>query len=127
MKNNRSDRKIETAIGYCVRILVVAAACVVTTGGVLYLGLYNYHAIPAYGLFRGEPAEFCSGSTILRNIFNFNPRGLIQVGILFLIAIPAVRVTVFAVVFAIRRDWLYCAISGVVCAALLFSFFGGKT
>ena len=72
--------------------------------------------------------NFCSGSTILRNIFNFNPRGLIQVGILFLIAIPAVRVTVFAVVFAIRRDWLYSAISAVLCAALFgFSFFGGKT
>jgi uncharacterized membrane protein len=126
MGNNRSDRKIETAIGYCVRILVVAAACVVTIGGVLYLGLYFYLAVPAYGLFHGESMAFCSWTAILKNTFPFTARSLIQLGILFLIAIPAVRVIAFAMVFAIRRDWLYCAISGVVCAVLLFSFFGGR-
>jgi uncharacterized membrane protein len=52
-----------------------------------------------------------------------DPATIIQLGILLLIATPVARVAFALVAFAIERDRLYVAVSLIVLAVLLFSFF----
>jgi len=51
-------------------------------------------------------------------------RGIIQLGLLFLIATPVARVAFAAFAFSIERDWLYVAISTFVLLVLLYSLLG---
>ena len=118
-------RKTEILIGYFVRLLVLAAACIAGIGGILYLGRVSFQAVPTYGLFKSEPATLRSVTEVVKYAITFDARGLMQLGILFLIAIPVIRVMIFASSFALQRDWLYCAITGIVCTVLLFSLIGG--
>jgi uncharacterized membrane protein len=51
-------------------------------------------------------------------------RGIVQLGLLFLIATPVARVAFAAFGFAIERDWLYVGISSFVLLVLLYSLLG---
>ena len=55
---------------------------------------------------------------------NGRGRGLIQLGLLFLIATPIARVALSIVGFAIERDHLYVTFTVVVLAILLYSLLG---
>jgi uncharacterized membrane protein len=48
-------------------------------------------------------------------------RGLIQLGLLLLIATPVARVAFSVLAFAEQRDWLYVSITLVVLAVLVYS------
>jgi uncharacterized membrane protein len=114
------DKRIDEIIGALLRTGVILAAAVVFTGGVFYLA--HYGSSPAhYGIFRGEPGDLTRVFAILRDAFALHPLGIIQFGILLLIATPVARVifTVFA--FAYERDWTYVVITLVVLALLLYS------
>jgi uncharacterized membrane protein len=50
----------------------------------------------------------------------------IVLGLLLLIATPVMRVAVSIVAFLIERDWIFVAITSVVLALLILSFFLGK-
>ena len=50
----------------------------------------------------------------------------IVVGLLLLIATPVMRVAVSIVAFLLKRDWIFVAITSVVLALLILSFFLGK-
>jgi uncharacterized membrane protein len=50
---------------------------------------------------------------------------MIQLGIILLIATPVLRVAVSLVGFALERDRVYVAITGLVLAILLYSLFSG--
>jgi uncharacterized membrane protein len=126
METAGEDRKVEILIGFSVRLLVLAAASIAGMGGILYLHRLSPQAIPSYGVFESEPATLRGVTEVVKYALTFDARGLMQLGILFLIAIPVIRVIIFAASFAMRRDWLYCIITGIVCAILLFSLIGGK-
>ncbi len=114
------DKRVDEIIGTLLRTGVILAAAVVFTGGVFYLALDR--SSPAqYAVFRGEPGALSHVSAILGDAFARDPRGIIQLGILLLIATPVARVifTVFA--FAYQRDWTYVAITLIVLALLLYS------
>ena len=53
------------------------------------------------------------------------PRGLIQLGLLLLIATPVARVVFSVFAFARQRDWIYVVITLIVLAVLLYSLFWG--
>ena len=62
---------------------------------------------------------------ILADIGQFRGRGIIQLGLLLLIATPVARV-VFAIIgFALEKDRLYVVVAALVLGILLFSLFGG--
>ena len=63
---------------------------------------------------------------ILGNVFLGSGRGVIQLGVLLLIATPVMRVVLLLVGFAWQRDRLYAAVSLVVLTLLLYSLFGGR-
>jgi uncharacterized membrane protein len=114
------DKRIDEIIGSLLRTGVILAAAVVFTGGIFYLARYG--PAPAhYAVFQGEPGELSHVFAILRAAFGHDPRGIIQLGILLLIATPVARVifTVFA--FAWERDWAYVVVTLIVLALLLSS------
>jgi uncharacterized membrane protein len=78
----------------------------------------NYHA------FVGEPTDLRSWMRILHSALNLRGRGIIQLGLLLLIATPVARVAFAAFAFAVERDWLYVGISTFVLLVLLYSLLG---
>ena len=114
------DRRIDEIIGTLLRSGVILSAAVVLIGGVLYLAQHG--SLPAhYATFQGEPSGLRHISAIFRDAFALDARGIIQLGLLLLIATPVARVifTVFA--FAYERDWTYVVVTLIVLSLLLYS------
>lgn len=121
--NDWSDQRIEIIIGTLLRTGVILAAAVVLVGGVLYL-LRHGHEIPEYKVFRGEPERLKDLSAIFHGAMTGQPRGIIQLGLLLLIATPIARVLFSAIAFALERDYMYVLITLIVLGILLYSLFG---
>jgi uncharacterized membrane protein len=112
-------------IGNLLRIGVITAASIVLVGGGLYL--VRHGAEPAARkVFHGEPAELTSPSGIVADTLNWRSRGLIQLGVLAMIAVPVLRVLFSIGAFASERDWTYVAITLCVFALLCYSLFSGQ-
>ncbi len=116
----RQDKRVDEIIGTLLRTGVILAATVVLTGGIFYLARYG--SLPArYAVFQGEPGELSHVFAILRDAFALHPRGIIQFGLLLLIATPVARVIFSVFAFAWERDWTYVVITLIVLALLLYS------
>jgi uncharacterized membrane protein len=114
------DRNLETAIGTLLRVGVLLAAAVVTIGGLLYLAQhYSQHV--SYRTFETGGSDMRTISGIVRSAAHLQSEGLIQFGLLLLIATPIARVAFAAIGFALERDRLYVAVSLIVLAILAFS------
>jgi uncharacterized membrane protein len=114
------DKRVDEIIGTLLRTGVILAAAVVLIGGIFYLARYG--SLPAhYAVFQGEPGELSHVSAILRDAFARHPRGIIQFGLLLLIATPVARVIFSVFAFAWERDWTYVVITLIVLALLLCS------
>jgi uncharacterized membrane protein len=110
-------------MGNLLRTGVVLAALVVFVGGCLYLAQYG-HATTDYGKFHSEPASLKTLPGITSEFIALHSKGVIQLGVLLLIATPIMRV-IFAVLgFALERDLLYTTVSLVVLAVLMYSLLG---
>ena len=118
-----NDLRIEIIIGTLLRTGVVLAAAVVLTGGVLYL-IRNGHSTSNYAIFHGEPERLKGLGDIVRGALALDPREIIQLGLLLLIATPVARVIFSAIAFAIERDYLYVVITLIVLGILLYSLLG---
>ena len=119
-----SDEKVEGIMGNLLRSGVIASALIVLAGAILYLIRYGA-APPAYSTFRGEPAEFRSAAGILESALALRSRGLIQLGLLVLIATPVARVAFSVVAFALERDRIYVVVTLIVLGVLVYSLAGG--
>lgn len=115
-----TEHQVEQMIGTLLRGGVILSAAVVFVGGVLYLIHYGT-TTPNYQVFRGEPTDLRTLPGILTAAFSLRRRGLIQFGLLLLIATPIVRVAFTAFAFAQQRDRTYLLITLVVLAILLYS------
>jgi uncharacterized membrane protein len=115
-----TDQKLETVIGRMLQAGVLLAAFVVLTGGILYLH-QSTEPRPDYTHFHGTSSALRSPAQIVALAAHGNPEGLIQLGLLLLIATPIVRVMVAAVGFLMERDRMYFWVSLAVLAVLLYS------
>jgi len=115
-----SEERFEKMIGNLLRLGVILAAAVVLAGGALYLAKFGRQH-PQYSAFRGEPSDLRHVSEIFKQAAALNSRGLIQLGLLILIATPVARVALSVVAFADQRDWLYVSITLIVLAVLVYS------
>lgn len=114
------DRRIEDVIGNLLRAGVLLAAAVVFAGGVFYLA-QNHGVKVDFRTFAEESASLRTVGGIFRSATHLQSRGLIQLGLLLLIATPVARV-IFAVVgFYLERDRLYTIVSLIVLAVLTIS------
>jgi uncharacterized membrane protein len=120
---NWSDQSIEVVVGKLLRAGVLLSAAVVFAGAVIYLLHYSF-APTDFKMFRGEPAEFRSIHGILDAALARRGRGIIQLGLLLLIATPVARVAFSIFGFAKERDYMYVVFTTIVFLILLYSIFG---
>jgi len=114
--------RVQNAVGNLLRIGVLLSAAVVLAGGVLFLW-HHGGSVPDYRVFRGEPLDLRSIAGILRDASG-SGRGLVQLGLLLLVATPVARVAFTAIAFAVERDRTYVLIALLVLALLLKSLAG---
>ncbi|HYA40851.1 MAG TPA: DUF1634 domain-containing protein [Syntrophobacteraceae bacterium] len=119
-----SDARIDETIGNLLRAGVVVSSLIVLVGGGLYL-IRHGTELPNYHIFLGEPSDLRSIMGILKDASSFSGRGVIQFGLLLLIATPIMRVAFTVVSFVIQRDRVYIGVTFIVLAVLLFSLVGG--
>lgn len=117
------DRRIEVILGNLLRAGVLISAAVVLWGACIYL-FRHAHEPADYRIFRGEPSEFRTIPGVIQSVINGRGRGLIQLGLLLLIATPIARVGFSVVGFAIERDRMYVAFTLIVLVILLYSLLG---
>jgi len=114
------DKRLESIIGNLLRAGVLLAAATVFTGGVLYLVAHHADTVN-YRQFSPGNASIQSLRGAVQSAAQLNSEGLIQFGLLLLIATPVARVVLAAVGFSLEKDWLYAAVSIIVLAILVFS------
>ena len=120
-----TDERLDVFVGNLLRTGVLAAASVVLLGGIVFLARHGVE-LPHYDVFRGEPQSLRSVTGIIGGVFSGKGQGVIQLGLLLLIATPVMRVALLVVGFARQRDRTYVAVSLAVLTLLLFSLFGGQ-
>jgi len=119
-----TDQQVEQTIGNLLRLGLIVAAVVVLVGAVIYLARHGSEQ-PQYRVFHGEPADLRGISGIIHDALQFSGRGLIQLGLLLLLATPVARVAFSIVAFALQRDRLYVVVTLIVMGVLLYSIVGG--
>jgi uncharacterized membrane protein len=119
-----TDEAFDALLGRVLQAGVLLSAVVVLCGGLVYL-LRHGQSLPQYHVFRGEPSDLRSVRGIASDARSLSGRGLIQLGLLFLIATPIARVVFSVVGFLRQRDWTYVGITLVVLALLSYSLASG--
>jgi uncharacterized membrane protein len=121
--NYEEERRLDIVIGNLLRTGVVISAAVVFFGASVYLTRHAFE-FPSYKAFRGEPADLRTIPGVIHDVIAFRGRGIIQLGLLLLIATPIARVAFSAYAFARLQDGRYVVITLIVFSMLLFSVFG---
>lgn len=117
------DKQIDIILSRLLRTGVILSAIFVLAGGTLYLA--HGSALPNYRVFQGTPAELRTVPGIFHEALAFRGRGLIQLGLLLLIATPIARVAFSVIAFLYERDWTYVIVTLIVLAFLFYSLLGG--
>jgi uncharacterized membrane protein len=118
-----TDKRMETLIGNLLRAGVLFSAFVVLCGAAIYL--VRHGRSPAdYSVFRGEPSRLRQVGDIFRDALSLHGRGIIQLGLLFLIATPVARVAFSIFGFAEERDRMYVIVASTVLIILAYSLIG---
>lgn len=120
---NWYDERVENIIARLLRAGVLGAALVVIGGAIPYLtarpsARVDYHS------FHNEPAELKTVHGILRSALSGEARGVMQLGLLLLIATPVARVAFSIFAFAVEGDRMYVLLTMIVLTVLLYSLFG---
>jgi uncharacterized membrane protein len=121
---HESDARTEIVLGNLLRSGVILATTVIFLGGVIYLVRHGGEA-PDYRAFHGEPSDLRSVGGIVLRTLALRGRGIIQLGLLLLIATPVMRVLCSVAAFALQRDPTYVVVTLTVLTFLLTSLFGG--
>src|SRR5437764_7213703 len=103
-----SDDRFERRLGNLLRVGVLASASVVLLGGAVYL--VRHAGEPAegkYRVFTDDPSPLRSPGGIIAAALDFRGRGIVQLGMLMLIATPVARVVFSVAGFARQRDFTY--------------------
>jgi len=124
LKHPWTDQQVEEIVGNLLRGGVIFAAIVVLVGGFIYLVRYGGTA-PDYRVFHGEPVDLRCVSGIVTDALELRSRGIIQLGLLLLVATPVARVVFSVFAFAQQHDLTYVIITSIVLAILLYSLTSG--
>ena len=118
-----TDQKLENIVGNLLRTGVSQAAVVVFLGGIIYLRRHG-HEPANYHVFQGEPTDLKTVTGIFRSAMGLHGRGIIQFGLLLLIATPVFRVALSIWGFAAEKDHMYTLFTIIVLIVLLYSLLG---
>ncbi len=118
-----SDEWMERVIGGLLRAGVFVSFVLVSAGVAIYL-VGHAGDQPGFHVFRGEPRDLRGIAGIAREAFAMKGAGLIQLGLLVLVATPVARVAFSVIGFVSQRDRTYVAVTLLVLSILLVSLFG---
>lgn len=119
------DRDIEKIIGLLLRYGVIVSSVFVLTGGIIYLLHAGKASLPPYHTFIGEKMGLTTIASIFQGIAAMNPKAIIQLGVVLLIATPVLRVFFSLLGFLFEKDRLYSLLTLVVLTVMMISIFGG--
>jgi len=123
-KHPWSEQRMESIIAFLLQAGVSVSATVVLAGGVLFL-LHHGLELPDYRVFHGEPVDLRSLRGIAAAALSLRSRGIIELGVLLLIATPVARVAFSVFGFMRERDRTYVIVTLIVLFFLLLSLSGG--
>lgn len=115
-----TDERLEIFIGNLLRLGVLVSAIIVALGGALYLAQHG-REIVNYQIFRSELPELRNLAGICASALHLRSDGIMQLGLVLLIATPIARVALAAVGFYLEGDRLYVIVSLIVLAILTYS------
>ena len=118
-----TDQRVEAIVGNLLRTGVIISAIIVLTGASIYLTRHGLSSAD-YHVFQGEPNDLRTVHGIVARSIHFSGRGIIQLGLLLLIATPVARVAFAIYGFAAEGDRLYVGFTIIVFAVLLYSLIG---
>src|ERR1700686_369259 len=119
-----AERRMDEIMGRLLRTGVILSAVFVLGGGAVYLARHP-EPVTDYRVFQGEPEGLRTISGIFHEALAFHGRGLIQLGLLILIATPIARVAFSVAAFLYQRDWTYVVVTLIVLGLLIYSLLGG--
>src|SRR5437868_385844 len=119
-----TDEQVEQVVGDMLRVGVLLAASVIFVGGILFLFRHGGEPAAPQAL-HDVPPDFRSPLAILRSALTPSGRGIIQLGVLLLIATPVARVIFSVFAFLRQRDYTYVVVTLIVLVVLLYSFLSG--
>jgi len=124
--SHEQEHRIERSLG---KLLTVgtAVAGVVLLAGIVRLILHAPAGVrPAYGQFSPAAERGKGVAEILTSVLVLDAHALMLAGVLVLILTPVARVVFTLAAFALRRDWLYVAMTTLVLVVLAYGLLGGK-
>lgn len=124
VRKRDKDQRIEQIIGNLLRVGLLIATAVVVAGAAVYLYRHGGDHV-SYRIFRGEPLDLRMIDGIAALAADWRGRGLMQFGLLLLLATPVARVAFSVLAFARERDWFYVGVTMIVLTVLLYSMVGG--
>lgn len=125
-ENPWSKGRLEKIVSIILQSGVTLASILVLIGGISYL-LRDGASPPMYHVFRGEPADLRTVHGIIADAFAMSRRGIIQLGLLLLLATPVARVAFSFVAFVLLRDRTYVLVTLIALVLLLYSLLGSHT
>jgi uncharacterized membrane protein len=124
IERESAEKRMDEIMGRLLRAGVILAAVFVLAGGVVYI-MRHPEPVTDYRVFHGEPEELRTVPGIIHEALALHGRGLIQLGLLILIATPIARVAFSVMAFLYQRDWTYVVVTLVVLGLLVYSLLGG--
>lgn len=117
------EHRFEVALGWILRGGALFASLVVAVGGAIYLARHGAQ-VRDYSTFTGEPEGFTSLQGIFGQVAALRGQGIIQLGLVALIATPILRVVFSIFMFSRQRDWFYVGVTLIVLAVLSYGMTG---
>jgi uncharacterized membrane protein len=117
------DSAFERYLGAVLRVGVLTSALVVVAGGGVYLVHHGRETTDYQTFHEDRLTKLRIPQSIVAVALTGSGRGIVQLGLLLLIATPVARVAVSAIGFARQRDFVYVALTLFVFGVLLYGLF----
>ncbi|MEH2057561.1 MAG: DUF1634 domain-containing protein [Nostoc sp.] len=118
-----SEQHLEYLLSNLMKYGVLISSAVVLLGGILYL--IHHGAEPAgYHFFQAVSSEFRLPVGVVNAVLSGSDRGIIQLGLLLLIATPIIRVFISLLAFLLQREFIYVIVTFLVFSSLIYSLVG---
>lgn len=113
---------VDLAISDILRFGLAASSLLLTAGGIIMF-IQEGNAVPHLKSFHAEPPTLTTVTGILESALRGSGEGIIQLGILVLLATPFLRVAFAGYAFLEEHDYVYVTIAAIVLAGLLWGLF----
>ena len=122
----KAEKRMARHISAVLRTGVVLSAALVALGAASFSWL-ELASVPRYDVFRGEPEALCRAAGIVQAALAGSGRGVIQLGVLVLLATPVARVALSLLTFVLIGDRTYMIVAAAVLFMLALGLAGEST